>query len=184
MTLAVGMILLPGCQVLKPKPKLTKLSIPDMGSAKDQFTYAARFQANSFPGGSPERRRDLRNQFRQVYSRVVTGWPDDQEYTPAAKLILADLDREDGNWRKALHSYREIQQQYPNYAAVRVRAMFHEAGLLDSRKQYDEAKTIYRRIMTEYANHPDKRVEPIVKQATALYYMVRKVEPERKTEPL
>jgi hypothetical protein len=168
---------LTGCSLWKPQKEMTKLSIPDMGNAEEQLTYATRFQANSFPGGTGERRADQRNQFRQVYGRVVTKWPDDRQSTPLAKFMLATFDREDGNLRKALEEFRSIQTTYPEFTALKVRAMFAEANVHDQQKLYDDAKLIYHRIMTDYASNTDPRIQRVVKQATTLYYATRKIKP-------
>jgi tetratricopeptide (TPR) repeat protein len=175
---------LTGCESgfsLKSTP-MTKLSIPDLNNAQEQFTYAVRYQQNTFPAGKPELRKDQRNQFRQLYQRVVDRYPNDQTHTPLARMILADLNREDGKLNDALKSYRQLQSDYPSMTFVKVRAMYSEADILDRQKKFDEAKQIHRRIMTEYENSTVQGVPPIVARARELYLTVRKDTPVRKRD--
>jgi tetratricopeptide (TPR) repeat protein len=161
---------------------MTRLSIPDMGNAKDQYIYAVRYRDNTFPAGTPDKRKDQRNQFRQVFQRVVDRHPDDPTYTPLAKIVLADLDRDDGNLARAKEAYRALQRDYPKFTYLNVRAMFSEAQILDSMRQFDQAKAIYRRIMTDFAQTRDPGVPRYVQESNRLYFIVRKDGPDSPQE--
>lgn len=162
---------------VKPEKQLV---IPEFPSAQEQYRFATLFKDATIPAVDKNRRREQLNRLSQCYERVVRQFPDDPTYTPLARLEIADAARAAEEPRNALRQYQEILADYPENEYVQARALYSIGRTLDDVKEYEEAKSYYRRVHDEFVDSSSPAVRDIVKRADRLYYSIRETKKPRK----
>jgi tetratricopeptide (TPR) repeat protein len=150
----------------------TKLVIPDYPTAKDQYSFAVMYEKAQFVPPELAKKRVALQKVTQCYQRVIDLFPQDTTYTPRAYLSLGDCEGKLNEPDKAMQYYQYIINTFPTDEYLQARALFATAQMLDLKKQYEQAKTIYKEVMEKYGNSTNTGVRQITKSASVLYFQV------------
>lgn len=126
-----------------------RVHIPVQETARDQFQVARQQQRNA-EGVFEDRlrERELRVAI-MAYQRVVDLFPNDEEWTPLAALLIGDLQRQIGENQDAIAQYQRVLEAYPEDIPARFTALFGMGRALDDLRRPQEAELYYRMLIEE-----------------------------------
>lgn len=147
-------------------------SIPELETAREQAEVAQQqHQRARQTIDDADRRREL-ERAAAAWQAVVTRFPEDRRYTPAAHLRVGDIHRELEQFRSAERVYREVISRYPGIEDVNALALLYLGETLYAREQYDQGKEVFRRLMDTHGDSNEPQIQDIVARADFQYRQI------------
>lgn len=170
--------LLGGCQRLFDRP------VPEFATAREQYRYAEdlvqqtdplpeRRESNAFtredspyyePPRTRYRERDYRR-FVQAFETVATRFPGDTEFTPNAKVRVAELQFLLEDYGLSASAYRDVLESYPDDEVLQSASLFGLAQVALARHQYSEAQRFFRELISRHGRSQNDAIAELVQRA-------------------
>lgn len=113
---------------------------------------------------SQYRARDYRR-FIQAFEAVTENFPDDDEYTPRAKLRLAEYHFQLREHASAIMIYRAILEDYPEDELIQAGALYGLGNVYMMRQQFNEAASQYTELLQRFPNSLNPRIVDMQQRA-------------------
>ncbi|MCX8038418.1 MAG: tetratricopeptide repeat protein [Candidatus Sumerlaeia bacterium] len=152
---------------IQPKPDVV---FPRLDSAREQFHYAANFDANTLVGGDAQKGEQRLLRIIAAYQMVADHFPDDPIYTPLAKAGIANCYFKMKRYRKAIALFKDLQEQYPNYPFIHAEAEWKIGRAYDLLGKSAEAKRHYKQCIDTFSRSRNEQIQTIV-AACRQYYI-------------
>jgi len=156
--------------------------VPLQNSAREQFNYAKQYEEQNrlalVDRGNPTRVRDRTAAVIAAFAKVVEHFPDDRDFTPLARLEIADLragleisrlEPSRRDLRAAISEFQNLRREYPEYEYIQAKAAYDEALCWRKLKDYERAQDLFRHVMDTYGSRDDPVLKQISEYARALY---------------
>lgn len=171
--MAMAMVLA-GCTARETR--MPRVLIPEEDTPRDQFLVAEQ-QAREARGIFDERvRRDELRKAIAAYQAVEDRFPNDERYTPASSVLIAEIYRDIEDHERARRQFEHVLQRYPNDRDVHISALLGLGETLDALGRPIEAQRYYKMLMDQYGTSTDPRIRQIVEQARIRYRQIRLIE--------
>ncbi len=164
LVLSVSCLHVPGIQ---PQPDVV---FPRLDSAREQFHYAANYDANTLVGGDPQKGEQRLLRIIAAYQMVVDHFPDDPIYTPLAKAGIANCYFKMKKYRKVIALFKELEEEYPNYPFIHAEAEWKIGRAYDLLGKSAEAKRHYKQCIDTFSRSGNEQIQTIV-AACRQYYI-------------
>jgi len=168
-------VTLTGCSLFNRKEKTPRYLIPEMDTAREQYTLADRQYRDALGMFAPEARNTELRKSVQAFEMVVQRFPLDMRYTPVADLMIANVYREVGELAKAEPQYRRVLSRYSDDEAIRIDALIGLGQTLDDLRRPSEAKVHYKMVIDQYSSSQDPAIRRSVELARARYVQIREL---------
>lgn len=180
-TLAAAAVMLSGClHIFEEK-------IPEFATSTEQYRYANDLVALATP--LPEdhsqdswrqtnletpyyqapllryRDRDYRR-FIRAFERVVARFPDDDQFTPEAKVRLGEFHFQLQEYGLAASYYTDVLNNYPEEALLQAAALWGLGNVRLAQGQYAEAQRQYMQLVREHGASENIRIAELAQRAT------------------
>ncbi len=149
---------------------------PRLDSAREQFHYAANFDANTLVGADPQKGEQRLLRIIAAYQMVAEHFPDDPIYTPLAKAGIANCYFKMKKYRKAIALFKQLEEEYPNYPFIHAEAEWKIGRAYDFLGKSAEAKRHYKRCIDTFSRSRNEQIQTIV-AACRQYYIQPSVPP-------
>jgi tetratricopeptide (TPR) repeat protein len=151
--------ILPGCSIFRKGPV-----VPEMMTASEQARVADdQLRLAQRTPDEDARRKELKKA-SAAFQQVVTRFPDDTTYTPAAYLILGDIHYRLEDYKNAERYYRTVVREYPNIADVHAGALYGLGETLTAAGNGRAGKEYYRQMLDIYAETDN----PLIRERMAI----------------
>jgi len=184
--LILAMLLLQSCSLFKKQSFI----IPEENTPREQFAVARDTEQRAKGSFDKSVRREEYNKAIAAYGAVISRFPSDLEYTPAAWLQRAELHYQFGSdnakhYVDAIDGFRTAADKYSNQDDIRVASLWGLGRTYDqlarvpdssSRKSYEnqtKAQMAYKALIEEYTGHESPAIRALVAQARLRYRIVR-----------
>jgi len=171
-TLALLALWAMSCALFQPR-------IPLFDTAEDQYRYADDLVILTDPIPledrgtnildpnslfSQYRSRDYRR-FIDAFEAVVDNFPDDQVYTPQAKLRLAEYHFQLRDHPSAIMIYRELLESYPDNEIIQAGSLYGLGNVYMMRQQFNEAAAQYSELIQRFPNSLNPKIVDMQQRA-------------------
>jgi hypothetical protein len=184
--LILSVVMLQACTLFKKEPFI----IPEENTPREQFAVARDTEARAKGSFDKDVRRDEYNKAIAAYGAVISRFPSDLEFTPAAWLQRAELYYQFGSddpkhYAKAIEGFRIAADKYSNQDDIRVASLWGLGRTYDmlardpdssSRKAHENqtnAQMAYKAVIEEFNGHESQAIRALVEQARLRYRIVR-----------
>lgn len=148
--------------------------VPEFDTAAEQARNAETQYRRAMQTVDEKTRPDELEKAEAALRKVVTKFPKDRVYTPAAHVLLARTLFEQRKYREAEATYREVISQYPDIDDVHATALFGLGSTLDEMKRFREAKDYYRQLIEAYTGTQNRQIQDQLVVARARYRSIPK----------
>ncbi len=181
----LSLLLLVGCGLFGRKSYI----IPEENTAAEQFSVAAVQEKRA--RGTLVKATKV-EEFRKAvaaYDAVISRFPSDQQYVPAAWIAKSELwylmgSEDSSSYARALAGFRMAADKYADQPDIRAAALWglgrthdqlaRERGDTSAgRTSQQNAQTAYKAIIDEFSNHEDPAIRALAQQAKLRYRIVR-----------
>lgn len=170
-----------GCAAPGPK-----VYVPHQPTAKMQYAYANSYRARQNlilrDVSNSGRWSDTRKALEKAFAMVIELYPEDLQYTPLAKLEIAEiragLDFSAGEGtsrrelRRGIRLFQGLQEDYPEIHYIHAKAMLDEALTWKELRRFDRLQALLVAIIEIYGDSEEPEIRLIVAGAKAIYQQV------------
>jgi len=170
-----------GCAARHPR-----VFVPNQPTAKLQYAYANGYRTNKNivlrDRTDSGRWRQTRNALEMAYAKVIELFPEDLEYTPLAKLEIAEIrggldfsaapQTRKKELREAIGLLQALQREYPQISYIHAKSMLDEALVWKKLREFGKVQEILIDLMDQYGASTEPEIQPILQTAQANYQQV------------
>lgn len=183
---AISLVALLGCGGLFGRKSYI---IPEENTAAEQFSVAMTQEKRARGTLVKATRVEEYNKAVAAYDAVISRFPSDQQFSPAAWIAKSELwyqlgGEESSYYAKALKGFRTSADKFADQADIRAAALWGLGRTYDQlaraqgdsaagRSSQQSAQAAYKAIIDEFSNHEDPAIRSLVGQAKLRYRIVR-----------
>ena len=168
--LPLSLSLASGCRLFN---KSSDIVVPEMDTAREQADVARRQFARASQTVDEDLRKKEMAEAVKAFDSVVERFPDDKTFTPAARLLKADILYDQRDYRRAEAEYRSVVASYPDIADVHAGALFGLGQSLDQQERFRESKESFRQLIDQYQGSQQASTKDRVRRARLRYEDIR-----------
>ncbi|MFP4380556.1 MAG: tetratricopeptide repeat protein [Candidatus Sumerlaeia bacterium] len=155
----------------------SEVTVPRMETAEEQFNLAEEKYQQYRGMVPPEMRPRLERETIAAFEMVIQRYPENDRFTPLAKLRLAFMEKFRGETKAALKSFDRLIEEYPDNDLVQVYSIYNAGIICDDLKKFKKAKEYYRLALTpRFLNHPNEEIRNMANYCQTLARQIRSTE--------
>lgn len=155
------------------KHDTSNLLIPEEDTAKAQYDIAADQERDARGIFDTEKRNVELEKAAAAYAVVERRFPDDDRFSPASAVMIAEIRRELEQHDRAVAKYEEALKKYPDNETVRIASLLGMGKSLDALKRPEEAQQYYKMLIDQYQGSTNPETRAIVEEARQLFRRIR-----------
>ena len=184
--LLLAIAMLQSCSLFKKEAYI----IPEENTPREQFAVARDTETRAKGSFDKSVRREEYNKAIAAYGAVISRFPSDLEYTPAAWLARAELYYQFGtddskHYANAIDGFRTAADKYSAQDDIRAASLWGLGRTYDqlardekssARKSFEnqtKAQMAYKAVIDEFNGHESPAIRQLVSQARLRYRIVR-----------
>ena len=152
-------------------------SIPLQSTAGDQFGYALHYRGRNNPELllNDSRFYSSRKIIREHFQMVVDHFPDDREFTPAARFQMAVMDAgldfpnrikpRRSALRNSIEEFKQIARDYSKVEIIQVDSIYRQGLCYYQIRDYDNAHRCFKLVCDNYIEHQVPEIRSIARTA-------------------
>ena len=183
---ALGAAALSGCsrkaESVSPVFKEADLVVPDFPTAREQFGYATAYQQAQVLSAEKKKRDVQLDKIMQVHRKVIVNYPNDMEFTPLSRMMLADCVSDQGNVPKARELWAETAKLYPDNQYLQARSLYSIGRSYERQGDFARSKQYYQDVMQRYGSSDSAAVRKIAERCKSLYFEVKEEQRDKKAK--
>jgi tetratricopeptide (TPR) repeat protein len=109
----------------------------------------------------------------RAYEKVITRFPDDTVYTPAAYIGVGEIYRSFRRHEDAVKMYHAALKQYPDQEDIQLFALYGLGLSYDRMRDYNKAQAYYKECIDRFGDDEREEFKKIVRECEILYSQVR-----------
>lgn len=176
-------LLLGGCGIFG---NVFREKVPDMDTARAQYDYASGLvdmaeplpqdeslnpwhsdgDNNPYNTGAALQYSDRDYaRFIRAFEKVIDRFPDDQEFTPNAKVRLGEFHYLTGDYGMAVSYFRDVMRSYPENDLLMAVSLFGVGRVRMAQNQYADAQIQFTRLIRGYGNSDNVQILQLCERA-------------------
>ncbi len=167
--IALAMVLFSciSCSLLHRQPRVF---VPALPTARDQFVLAQRKESDRMIVDKRTAKYKIATrELISCYDQVASRFPDDRTYTPWARIRLAQLHMEQGEYRLAMRMDEAVLKDYGDLKAPDAQARYLKGVIYERMGKKTQAQEAYRDCMEHYKDSDDQEAKNTAAKCQALY---------------
>ena len=149
-----------------------KIEVPEMDTPREQAEIASRQFARANQTVDEKLRREEMQKAVKAFDVVIERFPLDRTYTPASRLLRADLFFQMDKFKESEDAYREVISLYPDIADIHAGALYGLGQSLYEQKRFREGKEAFRQLLDQYQNASEPSIRDRVRRARLKYEQI------------
>jgi len=154
------------CSMLSRRAK-KQYHIPEKATAELQYVFAVQYLQDRSRIHTRQR-KELYDSVIDAFSAVIDRFPEDQIFTPLARMDIADRYFELKDFGYAMQLYKEAQSDYAMNDFVQAKTLLKIGLCYEIKGKNAKAIEQYKMCVDFYGNHADDAIKKVVDQARAL----------------
>ena len=165
---------------VSPVYKDADLVVPDFPTAREQFGYATAYQQAQALSAEKAKKDVQLDKIMQVHRKVIVNFPNDMEFTPLSRMMLADCVFDQGNVKRARELWIETAKLYPDNQYLQARMTYSIGRSYERQGDFARSKQYYQEVMQKYGSSDSAAVRKIAERCKTLYFEVKEEQRDKK----
>lgn len=144
--------------------------VPDLDTARDQFSYALSAEVSDIPPVNYQRRIIHRKRQRVKYEKVIERFPDDPIYTPEAIIAVSRMLVLENRFKNVVRYLEKARSLYPTNEFFQARSLYYIGQARDSMQKHEDAKLAYKECMDRFHLSRNRKVREVATECQRLYF--------------
>lgn len=152
--------------------------VPEFKTPREQWVFAHDMHTRSFMPVEPAQRPRHLKRLVAGYEKVIERFPEDQQFTPLAKLEICELQFRYEQYPLSLQMADSIIADYSSIEYIDAKARFVRGLSLENLDRRIEAQKTYKECIDKYKDSTDELVKVVIGRCRRLYERVVAVDYE------
>jgi tetratricopeptide (TPR) repeat protein len=150
-----------------------KIIVPTYDSALEQYAFAKKERDRGYLIADEERRHKQFKHAIIAYDKVLSLFPDDQQFAPLAVIAKAECFYTIGNYRKSAELYEQALELYPDQSDIQASALYGAADAYDQLGNFENAQFYYKECIEKFKDDERPLIKAIVEACELRYGSIK-----------
>jgi tetratricopeptide (TPR) repeat protein len=150
-----------------------KIIVPAYDTALEQYAFAKKVRDRGYLITDDERRHKQFKHAIIAYDKVLTLFPDDQQFTPLAIISKAECHYAIGNYKKSAELYEKALELFPDQSDIQASALYGAADAYDQLGDHENAQFFYKECIERFKDDERPLIKAIVEGCELQYGIIK-----------